>query len=79
MNIGLLQGQASGAGLERNLSVNFTDYVLSSSWTCSHDSPVYEGVSLRTWWGLGSVIREDPDAGEIEGRRRRGRRRTRWL
>ena len=40
---------------------------------------MYEGVSLRTWWGLGSVIREDPDAGEIEGRRRRGRRRTRWL
>ena len=79
VNIGLLQGQASGSGLERNLSVNFTDYVLSSSWTCSQDSPVYEGVSPRTWWGLGFVIRKDPDAGEIEGRRRRGRQRTRWL
>lgn len=64
MNIDLLQGQASGSDLERNLSVNFTDYVLSSSWTCSQDSPVYEGVSPRTWWGLGSVIGKDPHTGE---------------
>ena len=56
MNIGLLQGQASESGLERNLSMNFIDYVLSSSWTCSQDSPVYEGVSPRTWWGLGFVL-----------------------
>lgn len=55
MSFGSPQDQTSGSGLENSCSMKATQDMFSSSLVCLLDSPVYQGVSPRTWQGLGSV------------------------
>ena len=77
LNCGVREGSWEYLGLQGDLPVNpkgNQSWIFIGRTDAEADAPILCTHDAKSWF-----IGKDPDAGKIEGRRRRGQQRTRWL